>query len=202
MSRKAKLRRMYDTTSAFYDDLYEKEQVRKFEAISRCVDLSFPKDGVVLDAGCGTGLITQRLQSLRRFIVGVDFSEGMLKRAKERLRERNTDFVLSDIERLPFRSKSFDLILCLTVLQNCNPLKALKSLLKVLTNKGLLVLSYFKRSKNMALIESLLDNHILRDVDTTDNVLILNRRAISILKRARDKKVLVKSYGLSGQGVA
>jgi len=124
---KAMLRRMYDVTSSFYDALYEGEQIRKFGVAYRLAPL--PLKEVVLDAGCGTGLITERLRGGGRFVVGVDFSKGMLRRAKGRLGSRDTDLVLGDVERLPFRPRSFGLVLCLTVLQNCEPLKAISSLL-------------------------------------------------------------------------
>jgi len=194
--KKAKLRRMYDVTSAFYDDLYEGEQVRKFEVVSHLLKFSPPIGGVILDAGCGTGLITERLRGKGRFIVGVDFSEGMLRKAKGRLKAHDVDLVLGDVESLPFRSRSFDSILCLTVLQNCDPLRAINSLLRVLKEEGLLVLSYLKRSRCAALIEAAFGDLAIKDVDPTDDVLILNKEATSRFK-GRARRTAVRSYGLS-----
>jgi len=191
--RKAELRRMYDVTSAFYDDLYEGEQVRKFEVASRLIKFSPLIGSVMLDAGCGTGLITERLRGKGRFIVGVDFSEGMLRKAKERLKARDVDLVLGDVESLPFRSRSFDFILCLTVLQNCDPLRAINSLLCTLKDGGLLVLSYLKRSRCATLIEAAFGDLVIKDVDPTDDILILNKEATSRLKG----RAAVRSYGLS-----
>ena len=199
--RKAKLRRMYDITSAFYDDLHGSEQIRKYEAILRLKALLSSVDGTILDAGCGTGLITERLRDKGRFIVGVDFSEGMLRKAKERLVTRDVDLVLGDVESLPLRPKSFDLILCLTVLQNCDPLKAINSLLHVLKDEGVLILSYFKRSRSAALIEAAFGGQVIRDLDPTDNVLILKRKETNTFK-GRARKVAARLYGLSHQGIA
>jgi len=184
---------MYDVTSAFYDDLYEGEQVRKFEVASRLIKFSPLIGSVMLDAGCGTGLITERLRGKGRFIVGVDFSEGMLRKAKERLKARDVDLVLGDVESLPFRSRSFDFILCLTVLQNCDPLRAMNSLLCTLKDGGLLVLSYLKRSRCATLIEAAFGDLVIKDVDPTDDILILNKEATSRLKG----RAAVRSYGLS-----
>lgn len=44
------------------------------------------RDMDVLDFGCGTGLVTLRLQSLVRTILGVDSSEGMLGILDEKIR--------------------------------------------------------------------------------------------------------------------
>jgi ubiquinone/menaquinone biosynthesis C-methylase UbiE len=185
---------MYDVTSSFYDALYEGEQIRKFEAASRLAPLLLKE--VVLDAGCGTGLITERLRGERRFVVGVDFSKGMLRRAKERLGSRDVDLVLSDVERLPFRPRSFDLVLCLTVLQNCDPLKAISSLLRALKSEGLLVLSYLKRSRSAISIEAVFGDLIVKDADPTDDFLVLSKGVARRFKR-RTRKAAVRLYGLS-----
>lgn len=198
--KKAKLRQVYDVTSAFYDDLYGSEQIRKYEAISRLKAPSSFANGAMLDAGCGTGLVTERLRDKGRFIVGADFSRGMLRKAKKRLVAHDVDFVLGDVESLPFRPKSFDLILCLTVLQNCDPLKAINSLLRVLKDEGVLILSYFKRSRSATLIEAAFGDQVIRDLDPTDNVLILKRKEASTFK-GRAREVATRLYGLSHQGI-
>lgn len=57
----------------------------------------------VLDAGCGTGFITQHL---RGEVVGLDQSEGMLEIARERV--PGATFVRGDALRMPFPADSFD----------------------------------------------------------------------------------------------
>jgi len=194
---KAMLRRMYDVTSSFYDALYEGEQIRKFRVAYRLAPL--PLKEVVLDAGCGTGLITERLRGGGRFVVGVDFSKGMLRRAKGRLGSRDTDLVLGDVERLPFRPRSFGLVLCLTVLQNCEPLKAISSLLRALKSGGFLVLSYLKRSRSAVSIEAVFGDLVVKDADPTDDFLVLNKEATRRFKW-RAGKAAARLYGLSHQG--
>jgi ubiquinone/menaquinone biosynthesis C-methylase UbiE len=64
--------------------------------------------GRVLEVGCGTGLLLERL-SCCGDPVGVDVSAGMLKRAHGRLGERGAgNLVLADAQRLPFEDRSFD----------------------------------------------------------------------------------------------
>ncbi|MFB0522646.1 MAG: class I SAM-dependent methyltransferase [Candidatus Bathyarchaeia archaeon] len=69
--------------------------------------------GNILDAGCGDG----------RFVayanVAVDFSKGMLKRARRRHPDRN--FVRASILNFPFRDKSFSAVFTVDVLLHVQP---------------------------------------------------------------------------------
>ena len=72
---------------------------------------------MVVDLGCGTGQLTQRL--IRGFpdanIVGVDLSDGMLTEAAVRLRQDGGDdqpLVRADALQLPFAPSSIDLVVC------------------------------------------------------------------------------------------
>jgi len=70
----------------------------------------------VLDIGCGTGRLAERLVTARgvRSVVGCDFSAGMLAHAADRLRPHGTAetarvaLVRGDATRLPFAAASFD----------------------------------------------------------------------------------------------
>ena len=64
--------------------------------------------GRVLEVGCGTGVLLQRLAS-RGDAVGVDVSTGMLNKAAARLRSGSAGrLVRADAQRLPFKDGSFD----------------------------------------------------------------------------------------------
>jgi SAM-dependent methyltransferase len=64
----------------------------------------------LLDLGCGTGQLADRLQgNLRRTrVIGCDFSAGMLVQAARR--NRRVCWVHGDAQRLPFATGSFDAI--------------------------------------------------------------------------------------------
>lgn len=200
--RKARLRRLYDVTSRFYEELYGYEQKKKFASIISLGFLKCPNFNAILDAGCGTGLIIEKLQGKGAFIVGLDFSKGMLQRAKERLGDAvKVDFVLGDVEYLPFRPRSFDLVVSITVIQNCHPLKAFRSFSRVLSSNGLLVFSYLKRSRELRMLEVKLRDYILRDLDPVDNIVVLGGREVAKLLSERNK-VEVKLHDITHQDAA
>lgn len=67
----------------------------------------------VLDVGCGTGRLAERMRegASARSVVGVDFSAGMLAHARERLASKSTErtaLVRGDAARLPFADAAFD----------------------------------------------------------------------------------------------
>jgi ubiquinone/menaquinone biosynthesis C-methylase UbiE len=63
----------------------------------------------VIEVGCGWGRYLSLLAKSCEDVVGVDFSENMLRTAIERLVEaKSIHLVLADAEHLPFRSSVFD----------------------------------------------------------------------------------------------
>ncbi|MEM2058161.1 MAG: class I SAM-dependent methyltransferase [Thermoproteota archaeon] len=188
---KARLRHLYDVTASFYGPLYGPEQLRKFRAISRLTLLKYLKPETILDAGCGAGVVTRRLCKRRNsLIVGIDFSEGMLREAHKRIGgKRTVALVRGDVENLPFRPRAFDLIVSLTVLQNCPlPLKTLKLLLHALSARGILVLSYLKRAANTLFLKDLFGERIIEYLDATDNILIVDSEGRSVFSGALPKR--------------
>lgn len=69
----------------------------------------------ILDLGCGTGQLTERLSMLfpDASVVGADLSNGMIERAAERLTDDDqSNFVRADAQRLPLVGASFDVVTC------------------------------------------------------------------------------------------
>jgi ubiquinone/menaquinone biosynthesis C-methylase UbiE len=77
--------------------------------------LSVLKPGMkLLDVGCGTGHIIQRLASSREavFLIGLDVSPAMIQIAgKDSLSSPNVVFTLGDGMQLPFSDCSFDIVI-------------------------------------------------------------------------------------------
>lgn len=88
----------YDRWSTTYDD--DKNATRDLDAsVLRRMPLAL-ENRDVLELGCGTGKNTAYLASKARSVVALDFSEGMIARAHERLTTSNVRFVRHDVRDL------------------------------------------------------------------------------------------------------
>ncbi|MFQ5892262.1 MAG: class I SAM-dependent methyltransferase, partial [Candidatus Methanofastidiosia archaeon] len=70
----------------------------------------------LLDVGCGTGFTAYQIaKKYGCHVVGIDISEKMVARAKERAQRENleerVEFQLADVTQLPFEDESFDVMI-------------------------------------------------------------------------------------------
>ena len=73
----------YDNISEVYDKFNDDFDYEKYlNAVFRRFALR--KEGLVLDCGCGTGVLMEKLTDLGYDCTGVDASENMLENARER----------------------------------------------------------------------------------------------------------------------
>ena len=73
----------------------------------------------VLEVGCGTGKNTVFLAQIASVLYAVDFSSGMIEKAKEKIQADNVHFSLMDVtRRWEFEDGSFDLVTCNLVLEH------------------------------------------------------------------------------------
>jgi 2-polyprenyl-3-methyl-5-hydroxy-6-metoxy-1,4-benzoquinol methylase len=95
--------------------------------------------GTVLDAGCGEGETLERLDGLlSASVTGIDLNPESVEFAAKRI--PSGDFRVADLTALPFEDDSFDLVLCLEVLEHIpDPAPALAELSRVC--RGSIVLS-------------------------------------------------------------
>ena len=106
----------------------------------------------VLEAGCGTGLILQRLARQQHQVVGIDLSRGMLARA----RERGLDVVQGTLDELPFADDSFDSVVSFKVLPHIQPIReALRELARVTRPGGHLLLEFYNSRSLRGVIKRL-----------------------------------------------
>ncbi len=83
----------------------------------RLKQLGFDKrEGLFLDAGCGTGQWMDALARMEKEVVGVDVRISRLEIASIFLNPRRTHLVRASLSALPFREDVFDNIICYGVI--------------------------------------------------------------------------------------
>lgn len=134
----------YNTISNSYDELYATEQYAKYEVITYNINRNI--NLVVLDVGCGSGLILEYL-TLRgyniKYYIGLDISSKMVELALRRSKNLNViaDFIVADLTYPPVRSDDiFDVITLITVLKSDYNIRGItEKYLQFLKDNGLLI---------------------------------------------------------------
>ncbi|MFH1741956.1 MAG: class I SAM-dependent methyltransferase [bacterium] len=104
-------RLFYNAISRLYDWLYLVRVYGYVQSARHLVEETVEEDDLVMDLGCGTGLVTHIAAQRAREVVGIDQAKGMLLRAKRKGRYLdNVRYVLGDCRALPI-SGAFDVIL-------------------------------------------------------------------------------------------
>lgn len=105
--------------------------------------------GRVLEVGVGTGR-NLKCYPVGCSITGIDYSERMLEKAREKARGmKNVTLLLMDAEHLEFPDKSFDYVVTTFVLCSIpDPVRALKEMRRVLKPSGEIIAIEYVRSSN------------------------------------------------------
>lgn len=115
-----------------------------------------PKNCRILDVGCGNGIATGRYAKYATEIVGIDYSEGMINRAKIEWRHlSNVKFEVQDILDLQFPDNSFDVVISQRCLINLTSWsyqqKAIANIARVLKADGFFFMQEGSRQGREAL---------------------------------------------------
>ena len=165
---KRRVKRRYDLTSEMYEGLYAEEQKAKYKAALENLEFA---GGVVLDLGCGSGLLFNEVSSQSKMIVGLDISGKLLLKAKDQADKSKKVFVLqADADHLPFKDASFDVIFAFTVLQNLpKPDVTLKELERVNKRGGRIVVTGLKKAFPFSTFVDALEGSGMKVISFIDN---------------------------------
>lgn len=145
--------------------------------IRKILELAEIKENAkILDIGTGTGiLISYLLEKSPSKLVGVDISENMIEVAKEKYKDNNVKFAVSDI--MDFNEDKYDYIFIYSAYPHFKDKEKLfEHLSKLLNNDGKIVIAHSQSGDEINHVHSKIDvvkEDVLLPVE--DNVKIINK---------------------------
>jgi ubiquinone/menaquinone biosynthesis C-methylase UbiE len=156
--KKRSLMHRYDLTAPMYDMRYFEEQTAKIEA---ALDgLKMERCSVVLDVGCGTGLLFGHVADRTETTVGLDISRESLLQAKKRITHfQGVHLIVADADNIPLRGHAFSHVFAFTLIQNMpDPAKTLKEIRRVAKEDATTVVTGMKKAFTREEFEELMQN--------------------------------------------
>lgn len=187
--KKKEIINKYNATSDYYERRYSEIQYKKYEIVLKDFIL---RDKVILDAGCGTGLLydfiissIEQTKTAYYSYIAIDISINMLKIFKSKnfnkdKKIRNKlNLVLSDLENLPIRGNIVNSVLSLTSLQNLPHINdGVKETLRVAKDE--IKISILKKKLDLNQLISVLKPRIydleIIDKETIEDVIIQGKK--------------------------
>ena len=115
------IQQAYTDWSATYDQ--DRNLTRDLDEIVTRETLANLRCSSILEIGCGTGKNTALLARLGRQVSAIDFSVGMIEKAREKISLDNVRFAVADITQpWPGKDQSVDLVVCNLVLEHISDL--------------------------------------------------------------------------------
>jgi len=163
--KKREVMQRYDLTAHIYDMRYAEEQCAKIEATLE--GLSFKQGSLVLDAGCGTGILFDYIGYKVETIVGLDISRRILLQAKKRAKNfSKVNLILADADNMPLKENVFSHVFAITLIQNTpNPTKTLNEIRRVAKEDVAIVVTGLKKTFTLESFEGFLRSAGLNIVD-------------------------------------
>jgi ubiquinone/menaquinone biosynthesis C-methylase UbiE len=152
-----------DATRAYYDEFsksYERHRrpnsADGYHALVDDLEVElcerYGRDRDILECGCGTGLILERLAGFARRAAGIDLSPGMLELA----RSRGLDVQEGSVTALPFDDATFDVTCSFKVLAHVPDIgKALAEMARVTRPGGVILAEFYNPLSMRALAKRL-----------------------------------------------
>jgi len=146
LEEKQNLKSIYNTIA----DVWVHLKAKPLEEVVEFCN-SIEKKGLVLDIGCSNCRNLIPFLERKFSCIALDFSKNMIRKAKEFLLKRklSANFIIADINNLPFRNNVFDYVLCTRVLHHL-PTRALRSgalaeIKRIVKDKGEILMSVYRR---------------------------------------------------------
>jgi ubiquinone/menaquinone biosynthesis C-methylase UbiE len=176
---KKQIEAYYDKLSEVYDRDRAKgyfEFVNQFELNTI---LPHAKGNKVLEVGCGTGILLERVSKVAKRAVGIDLSNEMVKVAKARGLEAKKAFAT----KIPFKDNSFDIVFSFKTLSHVPNLElALSEMARVAKPGGLVVFELYNARSVGRLYKLLFPTKIFTKYYSTADAIKILPQNIEILE--------------------
>lgn len=142
MLLKHQVRQSFNQAAQYYDNAAVLQNTVAMDLL-----MTLPAtEKTIVDVGCGTGFLTDQLA--KKFstanILGVDFSEHMLRHAQKKTSQNNIDWLCADVAYLPLPSDYAEIVTTNLMLQwSSNVLQNLTEIHRILKAGGQLFFSTF-----------------------------------------------------------
>jgi ubiquinone/menaquinone biosynthesis C-methylase UbiE len=149
-------RRYYDAFSVGYEDHRGRNDPGGYHELLDELEADFVRrygtGRDVLEVGCGTGLVLERISRFARTACGVDLSPGMLEKA----RQRGLDVREGTATKLPFEDEAFDVTCSFKVLAHVPEIQAaLIEMARVTRRGGVVVAEFYNPNSLRGLVKRL-----------------------------------------------
>lgn len=145
----------YDDFAKIYDSRINSKIMSEEDSFLKQIN---PKNKKILDLGCGTGRLNYKLSKKAKKMIGIDNSKEMLKIAKEK-KIQNSKFIYSNIEKLPFKNNSFDIVVSSLAIEHLKSInETIKETKRVLKPHGEFIFSFSNFSDKKKTISIEKDN--------------------------------------------
>jgi ubiquinone/menaquinone biosynthesis C-methylase UbiE len=115
------IQQAYTDWSETYDQ--DRNLTRDLDTVVTRETLANLRSNSILELGCGTGKNTGLLAQIGEHVSALDFSAGMIEKARQKLSFDNVTFIVADISQpWRFEDQSFDLVVCNLVLEHISDL--------------------------------------------------------------------------------
>jgi len=139
----------YDNIAKIYDKRLNSKTISEENLFLKEINT---KGKTILDLGCGTGRLSSKLAKKAKKIIAIDNSKNMIRLAKAK-KIPNAKFIHSNMEKLPFKKSSFDIIISSLSIEHIKDFeKVLKEIKRVLKTNGKFIFSISNKINNSTYI--------------------------------------------------
>ena len=140
MSKLEEISAYWDTRSEGYNKTIHDQMKTSYNYYYELLKNYMPTNNCQsLDLGCGPGFFSMILSDLGCKVNGIDCSKGMLDKACDNC--KGCEFILGDVQQLPYEDNSFDYIVSRNVIWDLeNPKQCYDEIKRVLKDDGVLLI--------------------------------------------------------------